>query len=534
MNDVTDKSFWNVYPKLETAINNASFIAIDAEFTGIHSGESVKFSLFDLLSHRYSILRDNIQPFKIVQFGIAVFQRNLDENTYTAECFNFYLFPKPVPFKNRQLSWQVTALEFLYKHNFEFNKFINEGISFLDEIDEQLLRDYVNQDNLINKLEQLSYEEEDDIKHCRSKISGWIKKGPKEPSFKLDTSSPILQYLIQKELRTKFKNIWTTPGFKSVDVIQVTNDMRKLLESEENNRLENALIDSYVGFSAVFRLLSSSNKPIIGHNILLDLMFMHQQFYRPLPDQYKEFKSNIHRLFPQIYDTKFLSFELKKLFGRDEVNWRINSLSALYEYFTSTKGACLAFNSPKVTLNGESVDEKNYHNAVWDAYFAGHIFIKMAHIFCIKKYGPGIEQRAVTHSELMSSVKQFANSVNITRGNEVYMKFDGTDPALSRPEWLHVQLKSSSIDTRQLVDRFSTFGQVDVMPFARKRVLVAVANHKSAQHILQHFQSSKEFQVARYSRIRHAAPTTICLWGGVIFSGGMFAWMFNRVFLKST
>lgn len=174
----------------------------------------------------------------------------------------------------------------------------------------------MNQDNLINKLEQLSYEEEDDMKHCRSKISGWIKKGPKEPSFKLDTSSPILQYLIQKELRTKFKNIWTTPGFKSackcyfrcphfnttevthiiiyvvqVDVIQVTNDMRKLLESEENNRLENALIDSYVGFSAVFRLLSSSNKPIIGHNILLDLMFMHQQFYRPLPgiDKYNIF-----------------------------------------------------------------------------------------------------------------------------------------------------------------------------------------------------------------------------------------------------
>lgn len=31
-------------------------------------------------------------------------------------------------------------------------------------------------------------------------------------------------------------------------------------------------------------------------------------------------------------------------------------------------------------------------------------------------------------------------------------------------------------------------------------------------HILQHFQSSKEFQVARYNRIKHAAPSTICLW----------------------
>lgn len=33
----------------------------------------------------------------------------------------------------------------------------------------------------------------------------------------------------------------------------------------------------------------------------------------------------------------------------------------------------------------------------------------------------GLEERTASHSELMSSVKDFINSINVTRGNEMYM-----------------------------------------------------------------------------------------------------------------
>lgn len=166
------------------------------------------------------------------------------------------------------------------------------------------------------------------------------------------------------------------------------------------------------------------------------------------------------------------------------MSWKISSLSTLYEYFT-TKGKLLTLNSPKIAMNNEEssnsdiiLDEKKYHTAGWDAYFAGYIYIKMAHIFCVNKFGIGLEERIATHAELISSIKNFVNCINITRGNEMYMKFDGPDPMLSRPEWLHVKLKSPSVDIKQLMEKFSSFGQVDVMPFAQRRVLVAVANHK--------------------------------------------------------
>lgn len=50
MIEVLDKNFQTLYPKLESAINNASFIAIDAEFTGINSEDNAKHRLGSLMN----------------------------------------------------------------------------------------------------------------------------------------------------------------------------------------------------------------------------------------------------------------------------------------------------------------------------------------------------------------------------------------------------------------------------------------------------------------------------------------------------
>lgn len=66
-------------------------------------------------------------------------------------------------------------------------------------------------------------------------------------------------------------------------MIKVPPESRKILEQEEGSILENVLLESYIGFSKVFKLLVTLKKPIIAHNSFLDFMFMHQQFYKPLP-----------------------------------------------------------------------------------------------------------------------------------------------------------------------------------------------------------------------------------------------------------
>lgn len=42
MIEVTNENFNKVYPHLEHTLKNASFIAIDGEFTGIEEGDNVK------------------------------------------------------------------------------------------------------------------------------------------------------------------------------------------------------------------------------------------------------------------------------------------------------------------------------------------------------------------------------------------------------------------------------------------------------------------------------------------------------------
>jgi hypothetical protein len=51
---------------------------------------------------------------------------------------------------------------------------------------------------------------------------------------------------------------------------------------------------------------------------MLDLMFLYDKFFEPLPISLQEFKEKINALFPHIYDTKHLvntRMQLKALFN---------------------------------------------------------------------------------------------------------------------------------------------------------------------------------------------------------------------------
>ena len=46
---------------------------------------------------------------------------------------------------------------------------------------------------------------------------------------------------------------------------------------------------------------------------------LRQQFVAALPLSYEEAKSAIHAAFPAVYDTKFLTFEVRKLLEKNEL-----------------------------------------------------------------------------------------------------------------------------------------------------------------------------------------------------------------------
>ena len=77
------------------------------------------------------------------------------------------------------------------------------------------------------------------------------------------------------------------------------NDYTDILKKAEGKiTIEKSEGLSHGGAAQLFRMLKDFKVPIIGHNILIDLMFMYSEFCGPLPESLPSFKKEIRRIFP--------------------------------------------------------------------------------------------------------------------------------------------------------------------------------------------------------------------------------------------
>lgn len=66
---------------------------------------------------------------------------------------------------------------------------------------------------LYNVEQSMSYMEEEDFKDKITQVLEWLNTASDEiDSFKVETLTPTFQYLMHKELRNRFPNVWTFSG----------------------------------------------------------------------------------------------------------------------------------------------------------------------------------------------------------------------------------------------------------------------------------------------------------------------------------
>lgn len=74
-----------------------------------------------------------------------------------------------------------------------------------------------------------------------------------------------------------------------------------LMDPEQTTFTQQDLVDQV-------KLRLQKTRPIlVGHNCMLDLMFLCSCFIGPLPDTVEEFQKLLHGLFPMIVDTKYMA-----------------------------------------------------------------------------------------------------------------------------------------------------------------------------------------------------------------------------------
>jgi poly(A)-specific ribonuclease len=133
---------------------------------------------------------------------------------------------------------------------------------------------------------------------CRKKIGDWLQNSTTK-KLNLPAENAYRRRLIHQEVAHKYNGYLSTEGqatTNSIDVSRLTET-----EKEQHQNLHERLLqdlDELRGFQEVFGMLMRSGKPVVGHNMYLDVCQTLEKFYRVLPEGYAEFKEMCNRVFP--------------------------------------------------------------------------------------------------------------------------------------------------------------------------------------------------------------------------------------------
>ncbi|RZF45574.1 hypothetical protein LSTR_LSTR010975 [Laodelphax striatellus] len=507
-------------------------------------------ALFDVGKDRYEKYKKNIEKFITLQVGLTTFHFNRDANEYTAKLYNFHIFPRHFATVDARFLCQASSWAFLSEYDFDFNKCVRDGLPFLNMEQEKQLKSDLKSDLLFTMEDNMaiSMDNEKTLQRELSRVGEWLRKNSKEKeamtiSYGLLKNDVALIYFFQKEIRQHFGNVWTNTLAQDIEVLKVSPEERQRLESENRDELDEWIVDQMLGFTKVFRLLAEAKKPLVGHNLLLDLMILYNQFHRPLPNSYTTFKQKITELFPSVYDTKFISYRFKKSLetdGKQTEALTSNVLKPMYEYFKepSIVNPLMTY-APEVSISAadqSKIDAKlrsSYHMAGWDSYVTGYCFIKMGHYFAAFKYGPDSIKRPLSSAEHIQGVSEFKCRVNVIRASINHINLGGDDPATTRPQALVIKhRKNKKIDMSEVLELLTKYAPFDTMPMGHDAIVVAIPSYSLARNLLREFSNNRTYSVSRYHMWKENKLIKAMIWSSFLLSTGILLGTFVNYLIK--
>ena len=415
--ELVSRNYDKTEDELLRYIEKSDYISFDLEMTGIENDKNN--SLIDTPENRYLKYKLTSEKYAIIQLGISFFIKkenpnNSNEIFYECYPYNLYLFPNSRDLKDisqDSMNLEIKCMLFNRKGNIDFNKWINEGIHYLNErqyreLYKNITENNLNNDNFnakINHLDQKTFDYElaqktiDDIKE------NFLEEGKiYANSYIIDCMPKFLLYYIKSQLpqnlyfqeNYRMKRNWCTliTGFKSqkekeeLYKIDILSQLKELDHKKGVKKLFDAIFNKiYYGNSNIDKVKENYNnnnnnksrkKILIGHNMSLDLLFIISKLGDKLPDDYNSFKKIIKNNLKCIYDTKFL-FEEYKNSKQNKNNIILKDIKSvldnMYPYLKSSYDKFL-----KIQIKSkENLKDAKYHSAGYDSYITGACFLYM-------------------------------------------------------------------------------------------------------------------------------------------------------------
>ncbi|NXL41650.1 PNDC1 ribonuclease, partial [Podilymbus podiceps] len=506
--EVGAAGFEQCLPRLRRRVRHAAFLALDMEFTGLHSTfpQNNKPSLFDSPAERYLKARQSVQRFTVTQFGKCCSDtENLPR--YVVHSYNFFLLPSTLGVTDVEFTLSASSIQFLSHYGFDYNKFLKDGIPYMNEVQEKIL----SQQLLAGSWKVSSALDRDVLKKAIDEVTCWIAAAEEEETMILHDLSGYQMFEVQLVLRQALQNVWTEPlGDKKVVVKKVSPQHRRLLENSPYDCCQKELILlSARGFTNLLQTLVKAKKPLVGHNMLMDLMHLHDKFYKPLPESYEEFKRNIHNLFPVLIDTKTVTKSIWKEYPFP----RVSNLLEVYNVLCSSKLNPKDPMCPEIALASDCsryAEKKSPHEAGYDAFLCGSVLLKSAHLLLCRSTDDAAEADP-SFSQYLTALAEYLNKVNFIRGGVSSINFSGEDAPCQHPPLLVVHVRGwPGLDERQIYQEFKAHCRFDVRRLSKNQFILLSNKFKHVRVVLRDYKHHPHLRVSVYRHWRHS-PRVGCL-----------------------
>lgn len=340
--------------------------------------------------------------------------------------YNFNLFPPTSDDMTREVTMNPSSIAFLNEHGMDFNLWTRQGISYVTKEQAETLVEKYKTDRLKSESSsnssgrvrdptrrRITLTKQEDVNfHARAMASlrEWIDGSIRgQPSLLLPACNRFLRRALYESIELEYPALILENGGPSH-----SNQIRVWRLSEEEKVVRKARLQKEawekivldVGFYKVFCALVNANRgsqeinnvilansveevdlsatpsleplgrriPIVCHNGLMDLLFLLTHFHsHQLPDTYVEAKALIHDTFPLIYDTKILATECSNPSDIGDTT----ILGTLYNKFVETDEDFVVDQHFQV-VNGSVTDPDQLHQASYDAYMTGALFVALA------------------------------------------------------------------------------------------------------------------------------------------------------------
>ncbi|XP_051561076.1 poly(A)-specific ribonuclease PARN-like [Myxocyprinus asiaticus] len=509
MMEVTRQNFKEVLPEVCVAVQEADFISIDGEFTGISDGPSVSALTngLDTPEERYCKLRKHSMKFLLFQFGICTFRYDHNKSTYVTKAFNFYVFPKPFNRTSPDIKFicQSSSIDFLASQGFDFNKVFRSGIPYLTQEEESQLREqYEERRSQINgsgpptytptssmSVQHIPEEQREFIKLVEKKVEDLLKNS--EKSLDLEPCTGFQRKLIYQTLNSKYskglhvETLETDKKERFIQISKVDEEERKSKEQQKQQREQEELNDA-VGFSRVIRVISKSGKLVVGHNMLLDVMHSIHQFCGPLPEELDDFKEVAMSVFPRLLDTKLMASTqpFKEIIHN-------TSLAELHKLLREKPFKSPATECPEGFQSYDTSTEQ-LHEAGYDAYITGLCFISMANFL-----GTFLTPPKSYISARSKLLEPFYNKLFLMRVIDIpYLNMSGPDLQPKRDHVLYVTFPKEW-KTSDLYQLFSAFGNIQVSWIDDTSAFVCLSQTEQVQIAMNTSRYAESYRIQTYA-----------------------------------